>query len=85
MKKNFQKIILPLFIILCVGVFSSCKKCKDCTCQQTISQTGMPDVNQTVEMEGVCDEDLEEIEGTSTLTQNVGGINQTVVQTCDCN
>ena len=45
----------------------------------------MPDANQTVEMENVCDEDLEEIEGTITYTQNVGGINQTVVQTCDCN
>jgi len=82
---NSKKIILSLFIVLCVGLFSSCKKCKDCTCQQTISQTGMPDVNQTVEMEGVCDEDLEEIEGTTTVTQTVGGMNQTVVQTCECN
>ena len=49
----------------------------------TISQTGMPDMNQTVEMEGVCDEDLEEIEGTTTVTQNVGGINQTEHQS-DC-
>ena len=40
----------------------------------------MPDVNQTVQLEKVGDEDLEETEGTTTVTQNVGGINQTVTQ-----
>jgi hypothetical protein len=45
----------------------------------------MPDMNQTVQMNDVCDEDLDEMEGTTTVTQNVGGINQTVVQTCECN
>ncbi len=80
-----KKIIFPLFILIFIGLFSSCKKCKDCTCQQTISQTGMPDINQTVQLEKVCDEDLEETEGTTTVTQNVGGINQTVTQSCECN
>lgn len=80
-----KKIIFSIFIILCVGVFSSCKKCKDCTCTQLVSQTGMPDVTQTVQMDNVCDEDLDEIEGTTTVTQSVGGMNQTIVQTCDCN
>ena len=45
----------------------------------------MPDINQTVQLEKVCDEDLEETEGTTTVTQNVGGINQTVTQSCECN
>lgn len=57
----------------------------DCTCTQIVSQTGMPDVNQTVEFDNVCDEDLDEIEGTTTITQNVGGISQSIEQTCDCN
>ena len=57
----------------------------DCTCTQIVSQTGMPDVNQTVEFDNVCDEDLDEIEGTTTITQNIGGISQSIEQTCDCN
>ena len=80
-----KKIIFPFLVVLFLGLVSSCKKCKDCTCQQTVSQTGMPDINQTVEMNNVCDEDLDEIEGTTTVTQAVGGINQTIVQTCECN
>ena len=82
---SLKKIIFPLFVLIFIGLFSACKKCKDCTCQQTISQTGMPDVNQTVQLEKVCGEDLEETEGTTTVTQNVGGINQTVTQSCKCN
>lgn len=57
----------------------------DCTCTQIVSQTGVPDVNQTVQFDNVCDEDLDEIEGTTTITQNVGGISQSIEQTCDCN
>ena len=57
----------------------------DCTCTQIVSQTGMPDVNQTVEFDNVCDEDLDDLEGTTTITQNVGGISQSIEQTCDCN
>jgi hypothetical protein len=82
---NVKKLILPFLVVLFLGLISSCKKCKDCTCEQTISQTGMPDMNQTVQMDNVCDEDLDEMEGTTTVTQNVGGINQTIVQTCNCN
>lgn len=80
-----KKVIYLLSIIFCFGIFSSCKKCMDCTCTQIVSQTGMPDVNQTVEFDNVCDEDLDEIEGTTTITQNVGGISQSIEQTCDCN
>jgi hypothetical protein len=82
---SLKKIIFPFFIVLLLVPFISCKKCKDCTCQQTISQSGMPDLNQTVQLGEVCDEDLEETEGTSTVTQNVGGFNQTVTQSCECN
>ena len=82
---NVKKLILPFLVVLCLGLISSCKKCKDCTCEQTISQTGQPDMNQTVQMDNVCDEDLDEMEGTTTVTQNVGGVNQTIVQTCNCN
>ena len=45
----------------------------------------MADMNQTVQMDNVCDEDLDEVEGTTTITQNVAGINQTITQTCECN
>ncbi|MBL6657644.1 MAG: hypothetical protein ISP73_03455 [Flavobacteriales bacterium] len=75
--------LLPLFI--CFFVFSSCKKCKDCSCSQVVSQTGMPDVNQTIEINDVFDEDLEEIEGATTITQVVDGFTQNIEQTCDCN
>ena len=79
-----RKIIFLLPVLLCLLVFSSCKKCKDCTCTQVISQTGEPDVNQTVEFDKVCDDDLDEIEGTTTYSQSVGGFTQSVEQTCDC-
>lgn len=70
---------------MCLFVFSSCKKCKDCTCSQIVSQTGVPDVNQTIELEEVCDEDLDEIDGkTITINQTVGGFDQSIEQTCDC-
>ena len=70
--------------VLFLCVFSSCKQCKDCSCSQVISQTGMIDVNQDVEFTDVCDDDLEEIEGTITFTQTVGDVSQTVEQSCDC-
>jgi hypothetical protein len=44
----------------------------------------MPDVNQNIEINDVCDEDLEDIEGTITFTQTVGGVEQSVEQSCDC-
>ncbi|MDB2613489.1 hypothetical protein N9Y89_02220 [bacterium] len=43
------------------------------------------DINQTVEITDVCDEDLEEIEGTTTITQVVDGFTQNIEQTCDSN
>ena len=43
--------LLPVLFLL---VFSSCKKCKDCSCSQIISQTGMPDVTQEVEFNDVA-------------------------------
>jgi len=49
-----------------------------------VSQTGVPDFNQDVQLNDVCDEDLEEIEGSITFNQSVGGVTQTVEQTCDC-
>ncbi|MGB2138420.1 MAG: hypothetical protein ACPHVP_06060, partial [Flavobacteriales bacterium] len=61
-----------------------CQKCKDCSCSQVISQSGMPDVTQDVQFNDVCDEDLDEIEGTITYTQSVGDISQSVEQSCDC-
>ena len=80
--KNFIY-ILPL--IFCFSTLTSCKKCLDCTCTQIVSQTGMSDVNQTVEFNNICDEELDDIEGTTTITQTVGGIVQTIELTCDCN
>ena len=80
-----MKNIFFLLSVLSLCIFSSCKKCKDCSCSQVITQTGAPDVTQNVEFNDMCDEDLEEIEGTITYTQNVGGFTQTVEQSCDCN
>lgn len=79
-----MKNIFFLLSVLSLCVFSSCKKCKDCSCSQVISQTGSPDITQNVEFNDVCDEDLEEIEGTITYTQNVGDLSQTIEQSCDC-
>ena len=44
----------------------------------------MPDVTQVVEINDVCDQELNDIEGTITFTQSVGGISQSVEQTCEC-
>tara|TARA_B100000963_G_scaffold197300_1_gene171695 strand:+ start:176 stop:418 length:243 start_codon:yes stop_codon:yes gene_type:complete len=79
MKKIFYLLPFTLLFIL-----PSCKKCKDCSCSQVVSQTGVPDFNQDVQLNDVCDEDLEEIEGSITFNQSVGGVTQTVEQTCDC-
>ncbi|MAD12696.1 MAG: hypothetical protein CMC04_08255 [Flavobacteriaceae bacterium] len=79
-----MKKILFLLPVLFLCIFSSCKKCKDCSCSQVISQTGMPDVTQDVDFNNICDDDLEEIEGTITYTQSVAGISQTVEQSCEC-
>ena len=78
-----KKLILPLLLFF--FIFSSCKKCKDCSCSQIISQSGMADVTQNIEFTDVCDEDLEDIEGTTSITQTVGGFTQNVEQTCVCN
>ena len=79
-----MKKILFLLPVLFLCIFSSCKICKDCSCSQVISQTGMPDVTQDVDFNNICDDDLEEIEGTITYTQSVAGISQTVEQSCEC-
>ena len=79
MKKIFY--LLPILFLF---IFSSCQKCKDCSCSQVISQSGMPDVTQDVDFNNICDDDLEEIEGTITYTQSVAGISQTVEQSCEC-
>ena len=79
-----MKKILFLLPVLFLCIFSSCKKCKDCNCSQVISQTGMPDVTQDVDFNNICDDDLEEIEGTITYTQSVAGISKTVELTCEC-
>lgn len=62
----------------------SVKKCKDCSCSQLVSQTGISAFNQDVQLNDICDEYLEEIEDSITFTQSVGGITQTVEQTCEC-
>ena len=79
-----RKLMYLLPLTLGLFVFSSCGKCKDCSCTQTISQTGVDDFTQSVEFTDVCDEDLDAIEGTTTFTQGVPGFEQTVVQSCEC-
>lgn len=73
-----------LIFLFCSFILYSCQKCKDCSCTQVASQSGMPDVTQTFDMTDVCGEDLEAIEGTTTITQTAGGITQEIEQTCDC-
>ncbi len=70
---------------MAIGLFiiSSCSKCKDCSCTQTITQAGMTST-QSFESTDVCDEDLENLEGTMSFTQNIGGFEQSVEQTCTC-
>ena len=81
-----KKLAIILPAIFCVTFMSSCQKCQDCTCSQTISETGMPDVNQTITIEDVCDDDLDNVQGTTSYTQTgVGGGTANVTQTCDCN
>ena len=79
-----MKNIIYFFTIAFLICFSWCQKCKDCSCSQIISQTGMPDVTQVVEINDVCDQELNDIEGTITYTQSVGGVSQSVEQTCEC-
>ena len=79
MKKVF---FIPAFVAL--FAFSSCQKCKECSCSQTVTQTGMADFQQTVELGELCGEDLEAVEGTTTFTQSVMGIEQSIEQTCTC-
>ena len=57
-----RKLMYLFPLALGLFVFSSCSKCKDCSCTQTISQTGVGDFTQSVEFTDVCDEDLDAIE-----------------------
>jgi hypothetical protein len=83
-KIKIMKKLVNLFpIALAIFFFSSCNKCKDCSCSQTITQDGQT-YTQSVEYTDVCDEDLDNIQGTISFTQNVGGIEQSVEQTCTC-
>ena len=87
MKNIFN--LLPVFFLL---IFASCKKCKDCSCTQSITQTDQSDstyslqYTNTVEFSDVCDEDLDAIEGTTTFTQSsISGLySESVEQSCDC-
>ena len=80
-----MNIKLLLSVLIVFTMFSACKKCKDCTCTQVISQTDMSDFTSQFTENNVCDEDLDEIEGTITFTQTVDGFEQSVEQTCECN
>lgn len=80
-----MNIKLLLSVLIVFTIFSACKKCKDCTCTQVISQTDMSDVTSQFTENNVCDEDLDDIEGTITFTQTVDGFEQSVEQTCECN
>jgi hypothetical protein len=73
---------LPIFV--CLLALSSCQKCKDCNCAQTVSQTGMLDFLQTVDLGELCGDDLEDVEDTITFTQTGAGFEQSIEQTCDC-
>ena len=44
----------------------------------------MADFQQTVDLGELCGEDLEAVEGTTTFTQSVMGIEQSIEQTCTC-
>ena len=79
-----MKKLVNLFpIALAIFFFSSCNKCKDCSCSQTITQDGQT-YTQSVEYTDVCDEDLDNIQGTISFIQNVGETEQSVEQTCTC-
>ena len=77
------KLLLSVFLVF--TMFSACKKCKDCTCSQVISQTGMSDATSQFTQNDVCDEELDEIEGTTSLTETVDGMEESVETTCECN
>jgi len=81
-----RKLMYLFSLALGLFVFPSCNyiklNCKDCSCKQTISQTGVDDIIKYVEISSVCDQDLE---GTTTFTQpSIDGSEQTVVQSCEC-
>ena len=83
LKKIMKKILNLLPLALAIFFFSSCNKCKDCSCTQTITEDGQT-FTQSVEYTDVCDEDLDNVQGTISFTQNVGGMEQSVEQTCEC-
>ena len=83
LKKNHEKILNLLPLALAIFFFLSCNKCKDCSCTQTITEDGQT-FTQSVEYTDVCDEDLDNVQGTISFTQNVGGMEQSVEQTCEC-
>ena len=44
----------------------------------------MSDATSQFTQNDVCDEELEDIEGTTSLTQTVDGFEQSVETTCEC-
>ena len=71
---------LSLIVFVAMGL-TSCKKCQTCT--TTVEQTVLGINQATTVSDEYCGDDYNNAPAESTVTNNVGGIDQTVTITCE--
>jgi len=77
MKKLF---VLPSIIIFSVILFSSCKKCQECTITTTQTVFGF---EQSIPVtKEYCGDEYDNAPPEGTITQSVGGVSQEVKTEC---
>lgn len=77
-----KKAILSLSLIVFAAMgLTSCKKCQTCT--TTVEQTVFGINQSTSVSEEYCGDDYDSAPAESTVTNNVGGIDQKVTITCE--
>ena len=75
-----KKIILFSLAIAAIS-FTSCKKCQTCTTKVTQEYNGVP--QSSTSNEEYCGDEYDDAPAETTVTQNAGGVTQTVVITCE--
>jgi len=77
--KKYSLIILAFFAL----TFVSCKKCEECTTVTTTTAVGIADVVTSTTFEA-CDDEIDEVEGSTTVDNSAGGAGSTVTVTTTC-
>ncbi len=75
-----KKVFIISVSVLALG-FMSCKKCQTCTTTTTQQYSGQPAQTVTASQE-YCGDDYDNAPAEGTVSQNAGGVDQTVTIEC---